>query len=168
MKYRLEIGNQSHKVEILPDESGKISTILIDDQEFLASNLNSLNQDKIIKNSDKYILKIGEETFELKLKELNSDLSAENSSNTANLDQMKEFFKDGSLIAPMPGKIIDIRCSKGDMIERGKIILSLEAMKMENEIHTPFNIIIKEILVTISDSVTDKQLLIKYEQVSEP
>ena len=167
MKYRLEIGNQSHKVEILPNESGKISSILIDDQEFLASNLDSLNEDTITKNSDKYLLKIRDETIELKLKELNSELTTENSSSTGNLDQMKEFFKDGTLVAPMPGKILDLRCSKGDIVERGKIILSLEAMKMENEIHTPFKIRIKQIHIKISDSVTDKQLLIEYEQVSE-
>ncbi|MGN9166052.1 biotin/lipoyl-containing protein [Tissierellaceae bacterium HCP3S3_D8] len=39
--------------------------------------------------------------------------------------------------APMPGNILRIAVSEGDMVKSGDILLILEAMKMENEILAP-------------------------------
>ncbi|HHY82067.1 MAG TPA: biotin/lipoyl-binding protein [Clostridiales bacterium] len=39
--------------------------------------------------------------------------------------------------APMPGNILDIRVKAGDTVEKGQVVLILEAMKMENEIMAP-------------------------------
>ena len=36
--------------------------------------------------------------------------------------------------SPMPGKIIDIKCSQGQAVKNGDLLFILEAMKMENEI----------------------------------
>lgn len=40
----------------------------------------------------------------------------------------------GSINAPMPGTINDVRVKAGDSVKKGQILLILEAMKMENEI----------------------------------
>jgi biotin carboxyl carrier protein len=97
------------------------------------------------------------------IKEISDSVISAKSKSKSNLDQMKDFFKDGRLLSPMPGKIIDLRCVEGDSIEKGKIIIILEAMKMENEIVTPFSIKIKKIAVSLNDLVGEKQLLIEYE-----
>jgi biotin carboxyl carrier protein len=39
--------------------------------------------------------------------------------------------------APMPGTILDIKVSEGDVVASGEVLLILEAMKMENEIMAP-------------------------------
>ncbi|MDP4119311.1 MAG: biotin/lipoyl-containing protein [Bacillota bacterium] len=39
--------------------------------------------------------------------------------------------------SPMPGTIIDIKVSTGDMVKEGQALVVLEAMKMENEIMAP-------------------------------
>jgi len=39
--------------------------------------------------------------------------------------------------APMPGTIISIKAKPGDKVEKGDVIMILEAMKMENEILAP-------------------------------
>lgn len=36
--------------------------------------------------------------------------------------------------APMPGKILDIKVSEGDAVNKGDVLAILEAMKMENEV----------------------------------
>ena len=41
------------------------------------------------------------------------------------------------VVAPMPGKIVDIKVSVGQSIKEGDLIAILEAMKMENEIFAP-------------------------------
>ena len=38
------------------------------------------------------------------------------------------------VVAPMPGKIVDIKVSVGQTIKEGDLVAILEAMKMENEI----------------------------------
>ncbi len=38
------------------------------------------------------------------------------------------------VVAPMPGKVVDLLVNVGDAIEPGQVVAILEAMKMENEI----------------------------------
>ena len=39
--------------------------------------------------------------------------------------------------APMPGTIMDVKVGVGDTVERGQVVIVLEAMKMENDIVAP-------------------------------
>jgi biotin carboxyl carrier protein len=43
----------------------------------------------------------------------------------------------GSISAPMPGTVLDIKVTEGQRVKAGDILLILEAMKMENEIVAP-------------------------------
>ncbi len=40
--------------------------------------------------------------------------------------------------SPMPGTILDIKIKEGDTVTKNQLVVVLEAMKMENEIVTPF------------------------------
>ena len=39
--------------------------------------------------------------------------------------------------SPMPGTILDVRVSAGQSVKKGQVLCILEAMKMENEIISP-------------------------------
>ncbi|HHU63223.1 MAG TPA: biotin/lipoyl-binding protein [Clostridiales bacterium] len=39
--------------------------------------------------------------------------------------------------APMPGTVLSVKVKEGEKVERGQVLLILEAMKMENEIVAP-------------------------------
>ncbi|MCD7803581.1 MAG: biotin/lipoyl-binding protein [Oscillospiraceae bacterium] len=39
--------------------------------------------------------------------------------------------------APMPGTILDVKASQGQSVNKGDVLMILEAMKMENEIMAP-------------------------------
>ena len=39
--------------------------------------------------------------------------------------------------SPMPGTILSVNVAAGDAVKRGQVLMSLEAMKMENEIMCP-------------------------------
>ena len=38
------------------------------------------------------------------------------------------------MIAPMPGKVLEILCEEGDVVEEGQTLIVMEAMKMEHRI----------------------------------
>ncbi len=74
------------------------------------------------------------------------------------------FSSDSQIKSGMPGKIIEIFVKPGDLVQAGKPLLIMEAMKMENEIRASENVKIKEICVKQGDSVESGALLIKFEK----
>jgi len=67
----------------------------------------------------------------------------------------------GLIMAPMPGKILDIAVSEGDEVEEGEAILILEAMKMENELKAGMTGVIHSIQVKKGESVEKNQILLE-------
>jgi acetyl/propionyl-CoA carboxylase alpha subunit len=65
--------------------------------------------------------------------------------------------------APMPGKIVKVLVSEGDLVEAGHGVVILEAMKMENEIRTTVAGTIKAIKVRETDAVEKNAILIEIE-----
>jgi biotin carboxyl carrier protein len=43
----------------------------------------------------------------------------------------------GRLVAPMPGRLLDLLCAAGDTVEAGQTLVLLEAMKMELRLAAP-------------------------------
>ena len=67
---------------------------------------------------------------------------------------------DANLFSPMPGKVIKVNVTKGDEIVRGKILLVVEAMKMENNIVATKDGIVLKVNVNVGDMVdTNTQLV---------
>ncbi|GAB6106963.1 biotin/lipoyl-containing protein [Fusibacter bizertensis] len=62
--------------------------------------------------------------------------------------------------SPMPGTILDIKVSVGDMVANGAVLLILEAMKMENEIMAPVAGKVLSINVTKGASVNSGDVLV--------
>jgi biotin carboxyl carrier protein len=64
--------------------------------------------------------------------------------------------------APMPGMVLKIFVAEGDEIKKGDNLLVLEAMKMENIIKSPGDVIIKRIRVKSGEKVEKGQILIDF------
>jgi len=69
--------------------------------------------------------------------------------------------KDGDVTTPIPGKVTSIKVSVGARVAEGDMLLTVEAMKMENEVHTPVSGVVKKINVKIGDSVNPDETLIE-------
>lgn len=63
------------------------------------------------------------------------------------------------VLAPMPGKILQLKVSEGDIIKVGDNLLILEAMKMENEIVADISGNVKKINVALNDMVDTGDIL---------
>ena len=68
--------------------------------------------------------------------------------------------KDGGLIAPMPGKVVEIKIKKGSKIKKGDTLLILEAMKMEHQVLAPNNGKVSDILVSKNQQVENGEPLV--------
>lgn len=66
---------------------------------------------------------------------------------------------DGSLRAPMPGKIVAAPAAVGAVVTKGQAIVVLEAMKMEHALVAPFDGKVAEVKVTVGDQVSADSVL---------
>jgi len=69
----------------------------------------------------------------------------------------------GSLKAPMPGKIIKAFVSVGDSVKKGQPLLVLEAMKMEHQIKSPTDGVVKAIHFPMNSQVSQSSTLVTLE-----
>ena len=65
----------------------------------------------------------------------------------------------GAIIAIMPGLIVKVLKKVGDRVDVGEVVLILEAMKMQNELHASKAGAIKQINVREGESVGMRQVL---------
>lgn len=70
----------------------------------------------------------------------------------------------GALITQMPGKVVKIFKKEGDTVTKGETVLILEAMKMENEIKSGADGIIKSINIKEGQALEAGFLMVEIEE----
>jgi len=68
------------------------------------------------------------------------------------------------LKAEMSGTIIKVLVKPGDVVKKGQPVLILEAMKMENEVVSPFNGVVESVEVTEGAKVQAGAVLIRFKE----
>lgn len=63
--------------------------------------------------------------------------------------------KAAAVKSPLPGTVMSLNVKVGDEVKAGDTVCVLEAMKMENDIHTVKGGVVKEILCKVGDSVLE-------------
>lgn len=71
--------------------------------------------------------------------------------------------RDGIVRAPLPGTIIEVRVGVGEFVTAGQSLLTLEAMKMESEIHSNRSGKVLKVHVRKGDSVQEGDALVELE-----
>ncbi len=66
----------------------------------------------------------------------------------------------GAVYAPMPGLILKILVKPGDVVKTGQRVMTMEAMKMENDINTTVSGTVAEVRVKEGENVKENQVLI--------
>ncbi len=70
----------------------------------------------------------------------------------------------GGLFTQMPGKVVKINSKVGDKVVKGQTLLILEAMKMENEIKSGIDGVVKAIHVKAGDALENGILMMEVEE----
>lgn len=110
----------------------------------------------------KFKIKIDGKVFEAEVEELGGEKPVQASPTAAKPAQapLPQAGSGNSVVAPMPGKIIGLKVSKGQQVNAGDTVLILEAMKMEQEIKSSISGIVSEIPVSENDTVKKDQPLV--------
>ena len=69
----------------------------------------------------------------------------------------------GSVGAPMPGTVIEVKVAVGDTVEKGQPILVISAMKMEMVVNAPMSGTVKNLLVEKNTKLEGDDLLMDIE-----
>jgi biotin carboxyl carrier protein len=73
--------------------------------------------------------------------------------NAAALDEGRTGSAAGLLVAPMPGRVVAVRVAPGDALEKGALLVVIEAMKMQNELFAAGAGRVEAVLVKAGDAV---------------
>jgi biotin carboxyl carrier protein len=71
----------------------------------------------------------------------------------------KKVHARGEIVAPIPGRIMDVKVKVGDPVTKGQTVVTMEAMKMENNIATTTDGIVQEIRVQKDSEVATGEVI---------
>lgn len=124
----------------LSDNEGEmtVNSVKKEDEEITISDISisyNSNLDQFLVNIDK----ISKLAHVVKVKDsywihLDGRINIVNSHEIGYSNQKQS---EGSLVAPMPGTIIEILVKKGQRVRKGQSLMVMEAMKMEHKIQSP-------------------------------
>ena len=66
----------------------------------------------------------------------------------------------GGVTAQIAGKVVKVMVKAGDAVKQGDILLILEAMKMENEIKSPADGVVQEVVVSEGSRVAEGETMV--------
>lgn len=116
-------------------------------------------RDKIPWMKRRFAVGVNNVSYEVVVEEAGEDLSEDKTSLPV-LEAAPPAAEEEVIFAPFPAKVLSIKVKRGDMVKKGQILLTLEAMKMETEISAPRDGKVREIFVKEGEMVdTDSRLL---------
>lgn len=143
---KVEVNGNEYDIELLGNKArinGKEIALKLDQDELTISDNKKFNLD---------FLQEGEPSFMI-INGMAYDVLRSVSVDTA-IKEVK---------APISGQIIDVSVSAGMNVNRGALLVVLEAMKMENQIRSPLKGRVREIKVNKGQSVKSGDVLLIFE-----
>jgi len=67
----------------------------------------------------------------------------------------------GDVASPISGKIVSIKVKPGDEVKEGDVLFVVEAMKMENEVHSPISGVVEEVLAQVGETVNPDEVVVR-------
>jgi 3-methylcrotonyl-CoA carboxylase alpha subunit len=71
---------------------------------------------------------------------------------------------DGAILAPMPGRVTAVEVTAGDAVTKGQRLVTLEAMKMEHGLVSPFDGVVAELDAVTGAQVSEGAVLVRVER----
>lgn len=96
---------------------------------------------------DEFVVVVDGEEFQVKVRPVLTVAKAEEKKEEAPQKEKPREIPKGAIVSPMQGMIVALKKKVGDPVQKGETVAILEAMKMQTEIHSDFEGVVKEIYV---------------------
>jgi len=165
MKYITTIGQHEYIVEIIDDRhvsvDGKVFEVDFDsicDQPVYSLLLNGVSYEAYVYPSEEewQVMLVGR-LFTAKVEdEREKRLKLQAGGHVAERDEFV-------LKSPMPGLVVAVLVTEGQLVEKGDVLVILESMKMQNELKSPKAGTVARLRVKPGDSVEQRQKMLSVE-----
>jgi len=105
-----------------------------------------------------YKVKVNGKLYEVELESV-TEAKAEVKSEQPKVEKSQVSAEGTQLKAPMQGTILAVKTQVGAHVAKGQVLFVLEAMKLENEIVSPVEGIVKQVLVEKGVAVKNQDVL---------
>lgn len=140
-KFIVFLDNKEIPIEVVRSDTASQFTLIIDKKQhdvvFDADNLVSVD-------GEEFSTEVYDEQVQKLLKK------------TPQVGEKKEL----TVTAPMPGLVIEVEVAEGDVVKAGQGLVIVEAMKMQNEMKSPGDGVVKKILVQKGQAVNSRDVLV--------
>jgi biotin carboxyl carrier protein len=179
-EYNIVFGNRTYIVELVKKEGKQLFDAKINDKpvEFevketkagaispltikIAEKTYQIELEKINRHAP-FTLKVNDVLLKAQLREPVKRLTTQTPTMqvAARTERLRgAVVNEGTVVAPMAGKIVSVKVKKGDAVKAGDVVCILEAMKMENEITATKAGKVQEINVAEGTPVNDGDTLV--------
>ena len=148
-KYDFTLDGNEKGINIIEIKDG-IFHIIKDNKSYNAEVLKANKEEK------SFVIRVNGNKYTVQLKDKYDDLLKELGIEMGSSAKVKE------LKAPMPGLVVDVRVKEGDAVKKGDALVVLQAMKMENILKCPADLVVKKIHVKKDSTIEKNQLLISF------
>jgi biotin carboxyl carrier protein len=143
-QYKVDLEDKSYLVDARRVGNSAILSLLIEGRSYEAH---------VREDGDKHHVTLVGSAFDVHLEdELSSRVSSK--SGGAADDEGR------TVVAPMPGLVVEIKVAAGDRVEAGQAVAIVEAMKMQNELSASAPGVVSEVHVKSGDAVASGQTLL--------
>lgn len=146
-KYKLTIEDSQFDVEI--DINGAVADVRMNGKDYRVKIEGSQQSD--YKNTVSNV------------REFNTRRAEEPKNNVVNNTNNNNNNKGHVVNSPLPGSVMKLLVKPGSVVKRGDLLLTLEAMKMENEIVSTYDGTVSEVFVREGQTVVSDEQLLKIE-----
>ncbi len=141
--YVIQLGDKTHRYQALLSKN-PIYSFLVDDAQVLEAEI-SFNKDACDMN-------IAHVPYHLEIFDPRKRIFSQSEQGASG--------SGGLISAPMPGKVVDVKVSKGNAVKKGQAVVVVEAMKMQNELTAAIDGKVEEVAVKAGDTVEAGQKLV--------
>ncbi len=104
-----------------------------------------------------YRVKVNGKLFEVELEAVSETTGTIEKSTSTTPSTSNE---SSSIVAPISGKVLQVKVKVGDRISKGQTIAIIEAMKLENEVPSTADGIVREIKVSTGSEVSSGDTIV--------
>ena len=106
-----------------------------------------------------YKISVNGKSYEVEVESVTEETKNETSKPVEKVTQPQETSKT-NILAPMQGNIIKLNVIVGSEVKKGDVLMVLEAMKLENDILSPVDGYVRQVLIKEGQKVDINQLML--------